>query len=83
MNWKYKCELNQVITKANDEYDLSKLEDPCPQEVLELFALEVEKAPPLKEFGNVLRGAKTLAETNHILENVFDTADAKAVWCGM
>lgn len=80
--WRYKIELNPLIQTLSEQYDLTNHEEPCPDEVREQLALEVEKAWPLNMYGKKLRKAKSIAELNRILNNVFDRADLEMVWCG-
>jgi hypothetical protein len=82
-NWTHKIELLKAISAANEAHDLTRVEEPCPAEVLESFAAEVSKAPPLARFAGKLRKCKTIAEVNRTLERVFDAADSSRVWCGM
>lgn len=81
-NWKHRIQLNEVLEKVNDEYDLSEFERPCPAKVKAMLAAEVEKAPPLRGFAPVIQKAKTIAELNRVLARVFDVADEQLVWCG-
>lgn len=82
-NWRHKIELNQAINKVSEEYDLTRLEEPCPVEVRDALAVECEKVFPLRRFGKKFRDAKSIAEVNRILDDVFDVADKKLVWCGL
>lgn len=82
-NWRYKIELNQAISQVTEDYDLSRVEEPCPEEVRDILAKECEKAAPLRRFGQQFRDAKSIAEVNRILNDVFEEADKKLVWCGL
>jgi len=82
-HWRFKIELNYVIHKCNEDYDLSNFEDHCPSEVKEAIATEVEKAFPLQRFGKQVRNCETIAALNRILDDIFNTADSELVWCGM
>lgn len=82
-NWLHKIELLKAIGAANDAHDLSRAEEPCPVEVIESFAAEVVKAPPLARFAEKFRACKSIAAVNRTLEQVFNAADASRVWCGM
>ena len=81
-NWREKIELNEVLSKMSDEYDLSLLEEDCPTPVKEAIAKEIEKSTWLKRFSSRIRKAKSIAAVNRILEQVFDEADRMKVWCG-
>lgn len=81
-NWNYKIELNKVMTKVSNDFDLSNYEEECPKEVKEAIAIEVEKAIPLKHFAPKLRKAVSIAEVNRIIERVYNEADRSLVWCG-
>jgi hypothetical protein len=83
VQWLFKIELNHVIYKCNEDYDLSHFEEPCPNEVKEAIATEVEKAYPLQRFAKRVRNCKTIAALNRILDDIFDIADRELVWCGM
>lgn len=82
MNWRYKIELNKVLADMGDQFDLSCVEKRCPKAVKEALAKEVEKAAPLRRFASTILSAKSIAEVERILENVFNEADRSAVWCG-
>jgi len=82
-NWQHRIELNQVINQVSEDHDLTRLEEPCPEEVREAIAAECEKAAPLRHFGKKIRGAKSIAEVNRILTNVYSVADRELVWCGL
>lgn len=82
-NWRYRIELNAALAKANDEFDLSRHEEKCPESVLIAVASEIEKALPLARFGKKIRKAKSIAEFNRILSNIYDEADRSLVWCGL
>ena len=81
-NWRYKVELNKVVSEMNDKYDLSHLEDAPPKEVVETIAKEVEKVVPLMTHTSKIRRAKSIASLNRALEMVYDAADKELVWCG-
>lgn len=80
--WIEHIELNQVINKCDSQYDLSRLEESVPNEVKELIATELEKSKYLYVFANKIREAKSIAESNRVLQKVFDHADRWRVWCG-
>lgn len=82
MNWREKIELNQVISKMSEKYNLDNYEEPCPNEVKEELAKEIEKSIWLNRFASKIRKSKSIAAVNRILANVFDEADFKKVWCG-
>ncbi len=79
-DWRYRIALNKVIEEMNEKHDLSRQEDPCPQEVLDALSKEVSKAPPLVHFVGRIKRAKTIAALNRILEIVYDEADRFLVW---
>ena len=81
-NWRYECALNQVIAQMSEQFDLTRLEESVPVEVRRALSEEVKKALPLVRFAPTIMDARSIAEMNRILENVFDTADAELVWCG-
>lgn len=82
MNWRETIELNPVISEMSEKYDLDHVENDCPEEVKEKLAGEVEKSWTLKRFAPKLLKAKSIAEVNRILGNVFNEADRSKVWCG-
>jgi len=82
-NWKYQIELNQVINDLSEQYDLECPKEPCPQEVKEALAKELQKAPPLAHYAKKIQKATSIAQVNRILNSVFNTADASLVWCGL
>lgn len=82
-NWRYKIELNKVISQVSEDFDLSQFEEPCPENVRVALAEECEKAAPLRRFGRQLRDASSIAEVNRILDSVFSEADQQLVWCGL
>lgn len=82
-NWRYRIKLNEVLERVSDEHDLSRHEEPCPEEVRNALAEECEKAAPLHHFGQQFRDAKSIAEVNRILHSVYDVADKRLVWCGL
>ncbi len=81
--WRYKIELNKVLTEMSEKHDLECHEEPCPKEVKEALAKELEKAWPLKRFCQKILDAKSIAQVNRILENVWNAADTERVWCGL
>ena len=81
--WIEKIELNGVLGKAGEKFDLSRAEEDCPDEVKNDLAAEVAKSIWLSRFSGRLRGARSIAEVNRILEQVFDEADRHRVWCGL
>lgn len=82
-NWQHKIELNQIIQQVSEDFDLSRLEEPCPEQARNALATEIEKAPPLTHFGPKIRDAKSIAEVNRLLEAIFSAADHNLVWCGL
>jgi hypothetical protein len=68
-NWRYKIELNKVLTEMSEKHDLERHEEPCLKEVKEALANEIGKAWPLKRFCEKILKAKSIAEVNRILEN--------------
>lgn len=82
-NWRYKIELNKVLTEMSEKHDLERHEEPCPKEVKEALAKELEKAWPLHRFCEKILNAKSIAQVNRILENVWNAADTEGVWCGL
>jgi hypothetical protein len=82
-NWREKIELNQTLNRVQESHDLSRFEEPCPDEVKSALATELEKSVWLKRHGARIRGADSIAEVNRILANVYDDADRHLVWCGM
>lgn len=80
--WVYKIELNKVISQMCEEYDLSRMEEICPEEVKKAIAEEIIKVWPLKRYGEMILKSRTIAELNRYLELVYDEADRKRVWCG-
>lgn len=83
MKWLYKIELNNVIKTVCADFDLSKEEEDCPVEVKRLLTDELNKAPPLQIFSSSISQAKSIAEVNRILDQVYDEADRYKVWCGL
>jgi len=83
VNWRHRIELNETLERVSDEFDLTRHEEPCPEEVREALAVECEKAPPLQRFGRQIREAKSIAEVNRILDTVYSVADEQLVWCGL
>jgi len=83
VNWRYTIDLAGAMRQSIDDFDLTRLEEPCPAAVLGRLADEVEKAPPLSHFGTRLRAAKSIAEVNRLLIEVYDRADDTRVWCGL
>lgn len=81
-NWQEKISLNQTLARLGDEHDLSRQEEPCPTVVREAMAAEVEKSNRLFRHGKRIREAKSIAEVNRILEDVYNDADRHLVWCG-
>ena len=81
--WIEKISLNQAIDKANERYDLSRLEEPVPDEVKLLINNEIARSRFLKRFTNRISNAGSIAQLNRILDSIFDDADRNRVWCGM
>ena len=81
-NWKYKINLNGLITTLTEEYDLTDDDSFCPDPVKKQLAEEVKKAFPLSHFAVMLLEAETVGDVNSILADIFDDADRKLVWCG-
>ena len=82
MNWREKIELNAVLDKCNEKYDLSCVELNAPEEVKEWISQEIRKSIWLNRHITPIKNAKTIAELNRILERVFNDADQYKVWCG-
>ena len=82
-NWRFNISLNKVLNQCNEDFDLSRHEEDCPEEVKEALAAEVAKAWPLARFSQKIRACKSIAELNRILEVVWDAADTERVWCGL
>lgn len=80
--WRHKIELNKVVYDLNEKYDLSRFEEPCPEEVKTALAEEVKKAWPLQRFAGYITECQSIAELNRILENLYNAADRERVWCG-
>ena len=83
MAWRYKIDLAGVLQQCADKYDLTRVEEPCPDEVKQLIVTEIAKAPPLKRFVRSIQTAKAIAELNRVLEKIYDAADFERVWCGI
>ena len=83
MRWDYRINLNGVISKMNDKYDLECFEKPCPDEVKTAIAAEIAQAPPLAGWKDDVLQCKTIAELNRLLERILDRADDYRVWCGL
>lgn len=81
--WLYTIDLSGVLNKVGESYDLTRFEEDCPDDVKEAIAAEVEKAPPLARFAELFRNAKSIAEVNRVLNDVYDVADRQRVWCGI
>lgn len=82
MNWREKIELNQVVSKMSEKFDLERHEEPCPKEAKENLAKEVEKSIWLNRFAPKIRATKSIAALNRVLEDVFNEADRRRIWCG-
>jgi len=81
-NWRYKINLNGVLSKMNGKHDLTLVEEPCPQEVKDAIIAEIEKAPPLQLFVGRIKRATSIAAVNRALSAIFEEADYSLVWCG-
>ena len=81
-NWLYKIELNSVINKMTEKYNLEMVEEDCPEEVKIALANEIRKAPPIAHLANRIMKCKAIAAVNRTLNTVFDRADENLVWCG-
>ena len=81
--WRESIELNKVVASVSDEFDLTRLEEDCPEEAKSRLAAEVEKSSWLRRHGKRLREARSIAEVNRILESVFEDADRHLIWCGL
>lgn len=81
--WREKIGLNKAIAKANDQFDLTRLEEPCPQEVKDMICAEIKKSNVLNCHVFRIQSCKTIAELNRKLERVFDDADKFLIWCGL
>jgi hypothetical protein len=60
------------MCRCAEEHDLTHIEEDCPEEVKEAIAIEIVKAWPLKRFAQTIRQAKSIAEVNRILKNIYD-----------
>lgn len=83
MAWRHKIDLADVMLKCAEQYDLTRAEEKCPDEVKELIAAEISKALPLRRFAASLRTCKSIAEFNRVLDRVYNEADLMRVWCGI
>lgn len=81
-NWKYKIDLNKVISEMSDKHDLSYVEEDCPQEVKDAIAGEIRKAEPISYLAGRILNCKSIAAVNRALGRVFEEADRRLVWCG-
>ena len=82
MSWRHEIELNDALAEADERFDLSRVEEPMPDEVKDLIIAELRKAWPLSRFVKQIQDAKSIAEGNRVLENIFNEADRSRVWCG-
>lgn len=83
MNWQYKIELIPLIRKLDEQHDLTRHEEKCPQECLDALADEISKAVPLRAWPSKIRSCRTIAELNRVLDGVYNAADRSRVWCGI
>lgn len=83
MNWRYKIDLNAVISRLNHEKQLDDWEDdkPVPESTKEALATELEKLP-VASFASEVRHAETICDVNHILDQVLYYCDRNRIWCG-
>ena len=82
-NWQHSIELNGVVSEMNDRYDLSRVEEDCPDAVKVALANEIRKARPIAGYANDIIACVSIAELNRMLDRVYDSADKNLVWCGM
>jgi hypothetical protein len=82
-SWRYTIELNRVLALLDKKFDLTRVEKSCPRAVKRAIADELDKAPPLSQFANKIRAAKSIAEVNRLLDAIYDAADTSGVWCGL
>lgn len=83
MSWREHIDIAGVLEVMSEKYDLEREEEPCPPEVGEALAAEASKSIWLNRFGSELRASKSIAETNRILNRLYNDADRHRVWCGM
>ena len=81
--WVCKIALGKVLAEIGEKHDLSRFEEPCPQEALDAIASEIQKAPQLLRFAHEMRACKSIAAANRVIERVYDEADRSGVWCGI
>lgn len=82
-NWQEKLELNTILSDLSDKYDLERLEEPVPEEVKTAIATELKKSRWLVQYASKIENSKSIAETNRVLEKVYDAADRHLVWLGL
>ncbi len=82
-NWQEQIELNKVLTRMNEQHDLSRLEEDCPIEVKDAIANEIKKSRHLCIFMGRVKKCKSIAAVNRVLDAIFDRADSCFVWCGL
>ncbi len=82
-NWQENIDLNGVLAKVGDEFDLSCVEKKCPKPVKDAIVAEIGKSSRLRNYGPLIQRARSIAEVNRILERVYNEADRIGVWCGM
>ena len=82
-NWIEKIELNKAINIATEQYDLSRHEEPCPNEVKELIIAELNRSQILRRFAISVKKVKSIAALNRLLVQIYDEADYRKVWCGL
>lgn len=81
--WRYTIDLRSAIEWCDTKYDLTRHEEPCPEECLERLVAEVEKAPTLRSaWPAKIRSCRTIAELNRVLDDLYDSADRSRVWTG-
>lgn len=85
MTWNYSIELNKVISDCNSNYQLDQMdfEDDCPEEIKQLISEEVKKAKPLAKYSGKILDVVTIHDLNCLLEEIFDEADRRRVFCGI
>lgn len=81
--WISTIELNPLINSLSLKYDLDREEEPAPEEVRIALSKEVSKSIFLIDFSIPLLEAKSIAELNRILNQVYDEADRRKIWCGL
>ena len=83
MAWSEKIDLNRLLTKLDEEYDLERVEENCPQAVKEAIVAEIRKSTWLASYAEDVLACKSIAAVNRCLQKIYDVADIRRVWCGM